>query len=73
MSERDGAMCYWRCPNCGQMNFSEEPPDMCDFCQDFTTWQHVTEDAARSEKPVNPSWATRRGEHCGKRSGSGDE
>lgn len=35
---------YWRCPNCGQMNFSDEPPDMCDFCQDFTTWQPVSED-----------------------------
>jgi hypothetical protein len=50
--EPDGALCYWRCPNCGQMNFSEEPPDMCDFCQDFTTWQLVTEDPQTYDQPA---------------------
>lgn len=28
----------WRCPNCGQTRFGDVPPDMCDFCNDFTTW-----------------------------------
>jgi len=32
----------WRCPNCGQQVFTnpdEPPPDMCDYCDDYTTWQ----------------------------------
>jgi hypothetical protein len=29
----------WKCPNCGQVHFGDVPPDMCDFCRDFTTWQ----------------------------------
>jgi len=29
----------WECPNCGQHVFGAEPPDLCDFCQDFTTWR----------------------------------
>jgi hypothetical protein len=29
----------WRCPNCGQLIFSDYPPDKCAFCDDFTTWQ----------------------------------
>jgi uncharacterized OB-fold protein len=31
----------WQCPNCGQSYFGEYPPDMCDYCQDFTTWRQV--------------------------------
>jgi hypothetical protein len=58
--ESDEAICYWRCPNCGQMNFSEEPPDMCDFCQDFTTWQLVTETVDTSSKVSKPVWTTGR-------------
>jgi DNA-binding transcriptional ArsR family regulator len=34
-------ICYWECPNCGQHYFSDNPPDMCDYCQDFTTWRRV--------------------------------
>jgi rubrerythrin len=29
----------WECPNCGQSYFGENPPDLCDYCQDFTTWR----------------------------------
>ncbi|NWF69142.1 MAG: bifunctional DNA primase/polymerase [Chloroflexi bacterium] len=29
----------WKCPNCGQVHFADVPPDMCDFCRDFTTWK----------------------------------
>jgi hypothetical protein len=32
----------WRCPNCGQVLFSDPPPDMCAFCEDFTTWQLIS-------------------------------
>jgi rubredoxin len=32
----------WLCPNCGQMYFGDNPPDLCDFCGDFTTWRPVT-------------------------------
>lgn len=31
----------WLCPNCGQLHFADTPPDMCDYCQDFTTWQRI--------------------------------
>lgn len=30
---------HWYCPNCGQIYFGDNPPDMCDFCRDFTTWK----------------------------------
>jgi hypothetical protein len=33
---------FWRCPNCGQFYFADDPPDMCDFCHDFTTWQECS-------------------------------
>jgi hypothetical protein len=33
---------YWMCPNCGQVHFGDVPPDMCDFCQDFTTWRLIS-------------------------------
>ena len=33
------ALARWYCPNCGQRYFGDHPPDMCDFCQDFTTWK----------------------------------
>jgi rubrerythrin len=29
----------WRCPNCGQTWFGDDPPDVCDFCHDMTTWR----------------------------------
>ncbi|MBC8100062.1 MAG: hypothetical protein H7Y11_11515 [Armatimonadetes bacterium] len=35
-------ICYWCCPNCGQVHFSDSPPDMCAFCRDFTTWERVS-------------------------------
>jgi uncharacterized OB-fold protein len=36
----------WRCPNCGQMYFcdaKEDPPDMCHYCRDMTTWERLAE------------------------------
>jgi len=44
---------YWRCPNCGQVHFGDSPPDMCAFCQDFTTWQRLEED----DIPTTPNLA----------------
>lgn len=32
----------WRCLNCGQLVFvaaGAEPPDICQYCDDMTTWQ----------------------------------
>lgn len=29
----------WECPNCGQTFFGQQPPDLCAYCQDFTTWR----------------------------------
>ena len=32
----------WRCLNCGQMVFVQafdDPPDICQFCDDMTTWR----------------------------------
>jgi len=34
----------WVCPNCGQQFFGKNPPDLCDYCQDFTTWRRVPND-----------------------------
>jgi hypothetical protein len=31
----------WLCPNCGQSYFGAHPPDLCDYCRDFTTWRQV--------------------------------
>jgi rubrerythrin len=31
----------WKCPNCGQTWFGDDPLDMCDFCHDMTTWRRV--------------------------------
>lgn len=42
---------WWRCPNCGQTYFGEDPPDMCDFCQDFTTWQPYQPREERTTAP----------------------
>jgi hypothetical protein len=39
VDEGESPVKLWRCPNCGQVHFAEVPPDMCDFCQDFTTWK----------------------------------
>ncbi len=33
---------YYRCPNCGQLYFSDVDaalPDMCSRCNDMTTWE----------------------------------
>lgn len=35
---------HWRCPNCGQTYFSsadDQPPDMCAYCHDMTTWENL--------------------------------
>lgn len=32
----------WRCLTCGQQHFTtsdREPPDICDYCKDMTTWE----------------------------------
>lgn len=42
MTPDDETICYWCCPNCGQMHFADLPPDLCDYCDDFTTWQLVS-------------------------------
>ncbi|MDQ7025357.1 MAG: hypothetical protein Q9P01_01125 [Anaerolineae bacterium] len=37
----------WRCPNCGQTLFTapnDEPPDICNYCRDMTTWQRVDDE-----------------------------
>lgn len=34
----------YRCPNCGQLYFCDsesEPPDICQYCRDMTTWQRL--------------------------------
>ncbi len=46
----------WRCPNCGQVHFGEDPPDMCDFCQDFTTWGLISGEA-HGKPPHRPHTA----------------
>ena len=43
----------WRCPNCGQTLFTApdyEPPDICDYCRDMTTWQRVDEDEDKNRQ-----------------------
>jgi hypothetical protein len=39
----------WRCPNCGQVHFADVPPDMCDFCQDLTTWKPLGDELPPEE------------------------
>jgi rubredoxin len=41
MSDQQPGVACWVCPNCGQMYFGDTPPDLCDFCADFTTWKRV--------------------------------
>jgi len=50
VNESGAELCLWVCPNCGQTYFGEHPPDMCDFCADFTTWQTFRFDAPASGK-----------------------
>jgi rubrerythrin len=36
----------WRCPNCGQTHFTapdDEPPDICAYCCDMTTWKRLND------------------------------
>lgn len=42
----------WRCPNCGQMYFGDDPPDMCAMCRDFTTWQEMPSDPDYESDPL---------------------
>lgn len=51
MPTTDSEMCYWRCPNCGQVHFGDHPPDLCAFCRDFTTWQLI---AGQAPSPPAP-------------------
>jgi uncharacterized OB-fold protein len=42
----------WRCPNCGQTLFTApdfEPPDICHYCRDMTTWQRVDDENEKQE------------------------
>jgi rubredoxin len=39
MIDKQPRVARWECPNCGQSYFGDNPPDMCDFCEDFTTWR----------------------------------
>ena len=44
MSQRSPLATRWRCLNCGQLIFVEidqEPPEICQFCRDMTTWQWI--------------------------------
>lgn len=41
-THRREAVRLWLCPNCGQTLFSPCPPDLCDFCADYTTWRAHT-------------------------------
>ncbi|GAB4516189.1 MAG: hypothetical protein OHK0046_21090 [Anaerolineae bacterium] len=43
LSDEPSRTRLWQCPNCGQVLFSDQPPDMCDFCRDFTTWRLIAE------------------------------
>lgn len=59
MARAVDGLILWRCPNCGQTHFGEAPPDMCDFCGDFTTWRRIgaatqvtVEAVLRLEPPV---------------------
>jgi hypothetical protein len=43
----------WRCPNCGQTLFTApdyEPPDICAYCRDMTTWQRVEDEDHQQHK-----------------------
>jgi len=43
-TQKNSHIVIWICPNCGQTHFTineEEPPDICDYCHDMTTWQQV--------------------------------
>jgi len=40
------ALPVWCCPNCGQRHFGEDPPDMCAYCADFTTWRRVDDEVS---------------------------
>jgi predicted RNA-binding Zn-ribbon protein involved in translation (DUF1610 family) len=46
----------WRCPNCGQTVFTApdyEPPDICNYCRDMTTWQRVTDDKEKDNESTS--------------------
>ena len=41
-SEERGSVSRLRCLNCGQLifvNAGGEPPEVCQYCDDMTTWQ----------------------------------
>jgi rubredoxin len=50
LTDQPPAIRYWHCPNCGQVYFSDPPPDLCDVCQDFTTWQPLNGDRPAQQK-----------------------
>ncbi|MBL8153260.1 MAG: hypothetical protein JNM70_03675 [Anaerolineae bacterium] len=37
----------WQCPNCGQIVFGRQPPEVCDYCRDLTTWRRVVDAGVR--------------------------
>jgi hypothetical protein len=52
VGEGESEVKLWKCPNCGQVHFADVPPDMCDFCQDFTTWKPL--EGAEADEVSDP-------------------
>lgn len=42
----------WMCPNCGQFHFGHDDdlPDMCDYCNDLTTWRLIEDTHNTSQR-----------------------
>lgn len=54
MAQQQPQVNRWECPNCGQSYFGDDPPDMCDFCGDFTTWRPLpTPNPTPSRSPAS--------------------
>jgi len=51
MAEEKPRVARWECPNCGQSYLGDDPPDMCDFCGDFTTWRPLEDLLPAPRKP----------------------
>jgi rubrerythrin len=49
--EKIELLVLWECPNCGQRHFGDYPPDMCDYCHDFTTWRRIAERHDDDDQP----------------------
>ncbi|MEO0560888.1 MAG: hypothetical protein AAF125_02170 [Chloroflexota bacterium] len=58
MTDDPSGIDCWVCPNCGQMYFGDDPPDMCDYCEDFTTWRAVVMVQPSEPQPPYPNEKT---------------